>query len=93
MPAAVVRTPSLPQVWVLNHLRLSGSTAYAQAVGLAEEHLGDLPYRQLVVEHEDSARRLQQPLRADGWTFDRDVLMVLAQAGRPRSRDRRGRRG
>ena len=75
----VVRTPSLPQVWVLNHLRLSGSTAYAQAVELAEEHLGDLPYRQLVVEHEDSARRLQQPLRADGWTFDWDVLMVLAR--------------
>lgn len=74
----VVRTPSLPQVWVLNHLRLSGSTAYAQAVELAEEHLGDLPYRQLVVEHDDNARRLQQPLRADGWTYDRDVLMVLA---------------
>jgi hypothetical protein len=32
----VVRTPSLPLVWVLNHLRLSGSTAYAQAVALAE---------------------------------------------------------
>ena len=74
----VVRTPSLPQVWVLNHLRLSGSTAYAQAVELAEEHLGGLPYRQLVVEHDDNARRLQQPLRADGWTYDRDVLMVLA---------------
>ena len=75
----VVRTPSLPQVWVLNHLRLSGFTAYAQAVELAEEHLGDLPYRQLVVEHEDSARRLEEPLGADGWTFDRDVLMVLAR--------------
>jgi GNAT superfamily N-acetyltransferase len=75
----VVRTPSLPQVWVLNHLRLSGSTTYERAVALSEEHLGDLPYRQLVVEHEDSARRLEGPLRADGWTFDRDVLMVLAR--------------
>jgi GNAT superfamily N-acetyltransferase len=75
----VVRTPSLPQVWGLNHLRLSGSATYAQAVALSEEHLGDLPYRQLVVEHEDSARRLQEPLGADGWTFDRDVLMVLAR--------------
>ena len=75
----VVRTPSLPLVWALNHLRLSGSTSYAQAVALAEEHLGDLPYRQLVVEHEDSARRLEEPLRADGWTFDLDVLMVLAR--------------
>jgi hypothetical protein len=65
----VVRTPSLPLVWVLNHLRLSGSTAYAQAVALAQEHLGDLPYRQLVAEHEYSARRLEEPLCADGWTF------------------------
>jgi GNAT superfamily N-acetyltransferase len=75
----VIRSPSLPQVWVLNHLRLSGSTTYARAVALSEEHLGDLPYRQLVVEHEDSARRLEEPLRADGWTFDRDVLMALAR--------------
>ena len=75
----VIRSPSLPMVWVLNHLRLSGSTTYARAVALSEEHLGDLPYRQLVVEHEDSARRLEKPLGADGWTFDRDVLMVLAR--------------
>jgi GNAT superfamily N-acetyltransferase len=75
----VVRSPSLPLVWGLNHLRLSGSTTYARAVALSEEHLGDLTYRQLVVEHEASARRLEQPLRADGWTFDRDVLMVLAR--------------
>ena len=32
-----------------------------------------------MVEHEDSARRLEEPLSADGWTFDRDVLMVLAR--------------
>ena len=75
----VVRTPSLPRVRFLNHLRLSGLTTYAQAVELVEEHLGDLHYRQLVVEHEASARRLEQPLRADGWTCDLDVLMVLAR--------------
>jgi GNAT superfamily N-acetyltransferase len=80
----VVRSPSLPQVWGLNHLRLFGFTTYEQAVALAEEHLADLPYRQLVVEHEDSARRLEEPLGADGWTFDRDVLMALA---RPADRD------
>src|ERR1700760_1969022 len=75
----VVRSPSLPQVWGINHLRLFGFTTYERAVALAEEHLADLPYRQLIVEHEDSVRRLQEPLRADGWTFDRDVLMVLAR--------------
>src|ERR1700761_3154070 len=75
----LIRAPSLGGVWGLNQLRLSGSTSYAQAVELAERHLGDLPYRQLVIEHEDSARRLEEPLGADGWTFDRDVLMVLAR--------------
>ena len=74
----LIRAPSLGDVWGLNQLRLSGSVSYARAVELAEEHLAGLPYRQLVVEHEDSARRLEEPLGADGWTFDRDVLMVLA---------------
>ena len=76
----LIRAPSLGGVWGLNQLRLLGSISYAQAVELAERHLGDLPYRQLVVEHEDSARRLEEPLAADGWTFDRDVLMVLARS-------------
>jgi GNAT superfamily N-acetyltransferase len=75
----LIRAPSLGDVWGLNQLRLSGSISYARAVELAEEHVGELPYRQLVVEHEDSARRLEEPLGADGWTFDRDVLMVLAR--------------
>jgi GNAT superfamily N-acetyltransferase len=76
----LIRAPSLADVWGLNQLRLSGSISYARAVELAEEHLGDLPYRQLVVEHEDSSLRLEEPLVADGWTFDRDVLMVLVRA-------------
>src|SRR6476646_8275813 len=75
----LIRAPSLGDVWGLNQLRLSGSISSAQAVELAEEHLGDLPYRQLVVEHEGSARRLEEPLRADGWKFDRDVMMVFAR--------------
>jgi hypothetical protein len=53
----IVRSPSLPLVSGLNHLRLSGPVSYGHAVRLAEEHLGDLPYRQLVVEDEDSALR------------------------------------
>jgi GNAT superfamily N-acetyltransferase len=76
----VVRTPSLPLVWGLNHLRIAGPVSYEQAVGLAEQHLGDLPYRQLAVEHEHSARRLEEPLRADGWKPDRELLMALARA-------------
>lgn len=81
----VVRTPSLPLVWGLNHLRLSAPTTYAEAIGLAEEHLGDLPYRQLAIESEASVKLLEAPLRADGWKSDRELLMVLA---RPPDRER-----
>jgi GNAT superfamily N-acetyltransferase len=80
----VVRTPSLPLVWGLNHLRVSGPVTYEQVVGLAEEHLGDLPYRQVAIEHWASAELVEAPLRADGWTADRELLMVLA---RPADRD------
>ncbi len=88
----LIRAPSLADVWGLNHLRLSGSVTYARAVELAEQHLGELPYRQLVIEHEDSARRLEEPLGADGWTFDRDVLMALARPADHENGRRRGRR-
>lgn len=75
----VVRAPSLPMVWGLNHVRLSGAVSYEQATGLAEEHLGDLPYRQLAIEHEASVELLEAPLRADGWKPDRELLMVLSR--------------
>ena len=74
----VVRTPSLPLVWGINHLRLSGPTTYAEAIELAEKHLGDLPYRQLAIEHWASAELLEAPLRAAGWKPDRELLMALA---------------
>jgi ribosomal protein S18 acetylase RimI-like enzyme len=75
----VVRTPSLPLVWGLNHLRLAGSVTHEQAVGLAEAHLGDLPYRQLTIEDQATAALLEAPLRADGFKPDRELLMVLAR--------------
>jgi GNAT superfamily N-acetyltransferase len=75
----LIRAPSLPSVWGLNHLRLAGPVTHEQAAVLADEYLGDLPYRQLIIEHEESVRRLEEPLRADGWSFDRDVLMVLGR--------------
>src|SRR5689334_6717420 len=75
----VVRTPSLPLVWALNHLRVAGPVTYEQVVALAEEHLGDLPYRQLAIEHWASAELLEAPLRADGYKPDRELLMALAR--------------
>src|SRR5689334_14765082 len=72
----VVRASSLPLVWGLNHVRLSGPVTYEQVVAEAEEHLGDLPYRQVAIEHQASAELIEAPLRADGWTPDRELLMV-----------------
>jgi GNAT superfamily N-acetyltransferase len=75
----VVRTPSLPLVWGLNHLRLACPVTSEQVVALAEEHLGDLPYRQVAIEHQASAELLEAPLRARGWKPDRELLMALAR--------------
>ena len=75
----VASTPSLPLVWGLNHVRLAGPITSEQAVELTEEHQRELPYRQLAVEHEDSARALEWPLRETGWRIDRELLMVLTR--------------
>ena len=73
----VVRCPRLRLVWSLNHVRVARAIDYAEAVALVEEHLGDLPYRQLVVEHQRSGELLEQTFREDGWQVDREVTMVL----------------
>ncbi len=73
----VVRTPALPDAWGLNHLRLTGPVSAEQAVALADEYLGDLPYRQLHIENERSGRQLEHSLPAAGWKIEREVLMAL----------------
>ncbi len=73
----VVLSPSLPKVWVMNHVRITEPVSTDEAVALADEHLSDLPYRQLFVEDEQTGRRLEQSLRGAGWKIERDVLMAL----------------
>ena len=75
----LVRCRSLPLVWSLNQVRVATPIDYGDAVALAEEHLGELPYRQLMVEHEHSGELLEQPFRDDGWQVDREVTMVLVR--------------
>jgi GNAT superfamily N-acetyltransferase len=75
----VIRQPSLPLVWSVNQVQVPGPIGYADAIALAEEHLGDLSYRHLVVADQASGKRLEQSLRADGWKADRNVTMVLAR--------------
>jgi GNAT superfamily N-acetyltransferase len=75
----VVRHDGLPQVWSLNQVRVTEPTDYAGVLTLVEEHLGDLSYRHLVVEHEPTGRQLEQLLAADGWEVEREVLMTLGR--------------
>ncbi|MBV8431534.1 MAG: GNAT family N-acetyltransferase [Solirubrobacterales bacterium] len=73
----VARAPSLPLVWVLNHVGVTEPIEYPAAMELLERYQADLPYRQLVIEHEPSGEALEPRLRSEGWRFDRDVGLVL----------------
>jgi len=76
----VVREPSLPLVWSANHVRITEPVTFGEALGLAETHLGDLPYRQLMIEHEATGRRLERLFAEEGWEVDREVVMQLVRA-------------
>jgi len=74
----LVREPSLPLVWSANHVRISRPLAFAEALELAEAHLADLPYRQLMIEHEATGRRLERSFAEQRWEVDREVVMQLS---------------
>ena len=76
---SVALTPSLPMVYVANTVQLSGRVTYDEAVGVTEEHMHDLPYRQLTIEDAATARRLEPRFTGDGWTVDRDLVMALSR--------------
>lgn len=78
-PGWIARTRSLPMVWTLNQLRITGPITPAGAVSLADEHQAGLPYRHIVVEDDPTGRELEASLRAGGWSVDREVLMALAE--------------
>lgn len=77
---SVLRTPSLPDVRKLNALRIEDdhvSLGADDLRALADEHLGDLSFRRIDLEHSAAARRLDGPLCAAGWSVDRDAVMGL----------------
>jgi GNAT superfamily N-acetyltransferase len=73
----VARTRSLPDVWVLNQLRVTRPARAAVVIDRAEEHQADLPYRHVVVDDGDTARQLQEALAHPPWRVEREVLMTL----------------
>lgn len=73
----VVKTPSLAAAWGLNHLRLSQPMSFGEVLALAEEELGYLSYRHVVVEDAEAQRELEPAFTTAGWKADREVLMAL----------------
>lgn len=73
----VVSAPSLPRVWSTNHVRITQPVTFSDALELAETHLGNLPYRQLMIEHEPTGRRLEKRFAEEGWRVEREVVMQL----------------
>lgn len=71
------RTPSLPLVWTLNQLRLTGSSDLAEIGARADAHQGDQPYRHVVVEDDVALRAAVAGGGRGGWELERDVQMVL----------------
>lgn len=76
----LIRTPSLPLVWALNQVWVAEPIEAGDALALADRYLGELPYRQLVVEHDASGARLERKLAGQGWRVDSEVTMQLAHA-------------
>lgn len=73
----VARTRSMPLVWTLNQVCLTGDTTAGEAARLADEHQADLGFRHLVVQRSETGDALAGPLTDDGWQVDRELYMVL----------------
>jgi predicted GNAT family acetyltransferase len=83
----LVLTPSLPQVWNLNHIRLVAPMDYKAALERADEHLAALRFRHLVADSDPLGQALVEPLRREGFGAEREV--VMAATGGPQKRVRR----
>jgi GNAT superfamily N-acetyltransferase len=73
-----VRTGSLPWVWTLNQVRITGSVSPDEVDALASQFQGDLPFRHVVVEG-DLGAALVDPLGATGWWSEREVVMAMTR--------------
>jgi GNAT superfamily N-acetyltransferase len=90
LPAGVsIRHSELPVLYHLNSLLLDAPLAPAlrdsgALTELADEQLGDLGHRHIVLDDADAAERLSPALAVNGWTQQRVLLML-----RVREPDRR----
>ncbi len=74
----VVRSPSLPAVWAMNHLRVALALPFETLVELADEQLAGSRYVQITLENQEAGPALEDSFRAAGWKIDRELLMVMS---------------
>lgn len=73
----VIRTPSRPEVWMLNHVRVTRPLSYERAVGLCTRHLPEARFDQLYVDEPAGTAALAEEFRREGWEVDGELHSVL----------------
>jgi GNAT superfamily N-acetyltransferase len=74
----VVRSPSLPAVWSINHLRMALPLGFESIVELADQQMYSCPYLQIVLETQDTGPTLEEEFRDARWKTERELLMSLS---------------
>ena len=81
----VLRTPSAPDYWDANFVRVEGSAAdltFAALADAADELLGESRHRKIEVEDEVAGARLRTYFLGAGWLSDRLAMMCRIGPGR-----------
>src|SRR5271165_7360861 len=76
----VLSTPSLPAVWVMNHVRVAAPLPFDSLVDLADEELAGSRYVQITLENQDAGPTLEAEFRHAGWRTERELLMLWSAA-------------
>jgi GNAT superfamily N-acetyltransferase len=74
----------LPNVWDLNFLRVDhGEPGAAELIAAADELMGGLDHRRVVVDDAALAGRLEAEFPANGWTVERHLVMEHGRQPEP----------
>ncbi len=76
----VVSSPSLPAVWVVNHVRVALALTFEPLVELADQQLAKSRYLQIALENQDAGPALEREFRDAGWKTERELIMALSAA-------------
>ena len=72
----VLRTPSLPDVWALNHVRVGRPITYEEGEELCRRYLPPR-FDQLYVDDQGDGHSVAEEFRSRGWKVDVEVHAVL----------------